>query len=67
MCAVCVQHVWRIFQGLNDEDDEQNHIDTETHEDEDVKPARAVVRSARNHQNMSDNQLHYCDDQFVQC
>ncbi|XP_036948738.1 ATPase family AAA domain-containing protein 2-like isoform X1 [Acanthopagrus latus] len=40
-----------LSAGLNDEDDEQNHIDTETHEDEDVKPARAVVRKSARLQN----------------
>ncbi|KAM9339815.1 ATPase family AAA domain-containing protein 2-like [Symphorus nematophorus] len=41
----------RLSNGFNGEDDEQNHIDSESHEDEDEKPVRAFVRKSVRLQN----------------
>ncbi|XP_067468014.1 ATPase family AAA domain-containing protein 2-like isoform X1 [Thunnus thynnus] len=33
-----------LSNGFNAEDDDENHVDSETHEDDDRKPARSVIR-----------------------
>lgn len=51
-------NVWHIFQGVYGEDDEQNHVDSETQEDEDEEAVRFILRSDQHDQWMlSDNHL----------
>lgn len=34
----------KLFQGFNSEDDEQSQVDSETQDEEDVKPVRTIIR-----------------------
>ncbi|XP_040909931.1 ATPase family AAA domain-containing protein 2-like [Toxotes jaculatrix] len=40
-----------LSNGFKGEDDKQNQVNSETHEDEDVKPARAIIRKSPRLQN----------------